>query len=43
LIASIGLTFDFGDSNQALVIGDFGSLSEELYNLGEHTGIKYKT
>jgi hypothetical protein len=34
VIAFVGLTFDFGDSGQARVSGNFGPLSEELYNLG---------
>jgi hypothetical protein len=34
LVIHIKLTFDYGDLGQALVSGDFGPLSKELYDLG---------
>ncbi len=34
MVIHIKLTFDYGDLGQALVSGDFGPLSKELYDLG---------
>jgi hypothetical protein len=34
LVAPTRLTFDYGDSSQVLVNGNFGPLSKELYDLG---------